>query len=162
MSLIIKRNPVTPEGFEFLDKELKRYKEFVRPQIVRDIEEARAHGDISENAEFEDAKERQALCEGRIGQLESLVAAAEVIDVSKLVPSDRVVFGTTVMIENSKTGEEREWRIVGESETDIERKQISYTSPVGRALLGHHEGDEVIVPAPSGPQTWEIIEVRYE
>jgi len=156
------RNPVTPEGYKALVEELKHEKEVVRPQIVRDIEEARAHGDISENSEYEDAKERQAHCEGRIAELEHRVATAEVIDVKKLPVSDRVVFGTTVRIENTETGEERTWTIVGETEADIERGRISFKSPLGKALIGRHEGEEVVVPAPSGKQTWEIIEVRYE
>ena len=101
----MQRNPVTPEGYEALVAALKREKEIVRPGIVRDIEEARAHGDISENSEYEDAKERQALCEGRIQELENRVAAAEIIDVKKLQPSERVVFGTTVLLENADTGE---------------------------------------------------------
>jgi transcription elongation factor GreA len=155
------RNPVTPEGYEFLVAELKRHKEVVRPGIVRDIEEARAHGDISENSEYEDAKERQALCEGRIQELESRVAAAEVIDVAKLQPSDRVVFGTTVVIENTASGEERTYRIVGETEADIKHQKISFKSPLGKALIGKHEGEEAVVPAPGGKQTWEIVEVHY-
>jgi transcription elongation factor GreA len=156
------RFPVTPEGYEVLVKELRRQKEIVRPGIVRDIEEARAHGDISENSEYEDAKERQALCEGRVRELESQVAAAEIIDVKKLKPSDRVVFGTTVDIENTDSGDERTWRIVGESEANVEQGSISYTSPLGRSMIGRSEGDEVSVPAPGGKQSWEIIEVRYE
>jgi transcription elongation factor GreA len=156
------RFPVTPEGYEVLVKELRRQKEIVRPGIVRDIEEARAHGDISENSEYEDAKERQALCEGRVRELESQVAAAEIIDVKKLKPSVRVVFGTTVDIENTDSGDERTWRIVGESEANVEQGSISYTSPLGRSMIGRSEGDEVSVPAPGGKQSWEIIEVRYE
>ena len=155
------RNPVTPEGYEALVAALKREKEIVRPGIVRDIEEARAHGDISENSEYEDAKERQALCEGRIQELENRVAAAEIIDVKKLQPSERVVFGTTVLIENADTGEERTWRIVGETEAEVADRKISYKSPLGKALIGRSAGDEVTVPAPSGKQNWEIVEVRY-
>lgn len=155
------RNPVTPEGYAALVAALKREKEVVRPGIVRDIEEARAHGDISENSEYEDAKERQSHCEGRIMELESRVATAEVIDVRKLPPSDRVVFGTTVTIARADDGEERTWRIVGETEADIENGLISYKSPLGKALIGRNEGDEVVVPAPSGPQTWEIVTVKY-
>jgi transcription elongation factor GreA len=154
------RTPVTPEGYAALAAELSHYKEVVRPQIVRDIEEARAHGDISENSEYEDAKERQAHCEGRIALLEGRVASAEVIDVSKLPESDRVVFGATVTIE-SAAGESRTWRIVGEDEADVEGGKISYKSPLGKALIGRREGDEAVVPAPSGPRTWEIVQVRY-
>lgn len=155
------RNPVTPEGYAALVAELKHEKEVVRPGIVRDIEEARAHGDISENSEYEDAKERQAHCEGRIAELEHRVATAEVIDVRKLPKSDRVVFGTTVVIANVETDEQRTWRIVGETEADVESGKISFKSPLGKALIGRHEGDEVAVHAPGGNQTWEIVEVRY-
>jgi len=154
------RTPVTPDGYAALEAELSHYKEIVRPQIVRDIEEARAHGDISENSEYEDAKERQAHCEGRIALLEGRVASAEVIDVSRLPESDRVVFGATVTIE-SASGESRTWRIVGEDEADVEGGKISYKSPLGKALIGRRAGDEATVPAPSGPRTWEIVQVRY-
>ncbi len=156
------RNPVTPEGYAALVEALKYEKEVVRPGIVRDIEDARAHGDISENSEYEDAKERQALCEGRIQELEGRVASAEIIDVRKLPPSDRVVFGTTVVIENPDTGEERTWRIVGETEADVAKGRISFKSPMGKALIGRSEGEEVRVPAPGGVRVWEIVEVRYE
>ncbi len=158
----MQRFPVTPEGYNALEKELRYQKEVNRGQIVRDIEEARAHGDISENSEYEDAKERQAMCDGRIRLLEGQIAAAEIIDVHKLTPSERVVFGTTVRIENVDSGEERQWRIVGEYETDVENGRISYRSPVARALIGRSVGDEVAVPTPGGRQNWEIVEVRYE
>ncbi len=156
------RNPITPEGFVKLEAELKHLKSVVRLGIVKDIEEARAHGDLSENSEYDDAKERQSLCEGRIQMLEGLAASAEIIDVAKLPVTDRVVFGTTVEIENADTGDTRTWRIVGVTEANIEGGKISYKSPLGRALIGRNEGEEVIVPAPGGKQTWEILEVRYE
>ncbi len=155
------RNPVTPEGYQALVAELKRQKEIVRPQIVRDIEEARAHGDISENSEYEDAKERQAMCEGRIADLEGRVASAEVIDIKKIPPNDRVIFGATVTIENTESGEERTWRIVGEDEADVDGGMISFKSPLGSSLIGRSEGEEAEVPAPGGRQTWEILEVQY-
>jgi len=155
------RTPVTPEGYAALVAELTHHKEVVRPQIVRDIEEARAHGDISENSEYEDAKERQAHCEGRILELEGRVATADVIDVTKLPVSDRVVFGATVTIESPSSGETRTWRIVGEDQADVDKNMISYKSPLGKALIGRHEGDEAVVPAPSGQQTWEIVQVQY-
>jgi transcription elongation factor GreA len=156
------RNPVTPEGYAALVSELSHLREVVRPGIVRDIEEARAHGDISENSEYEDAKERQSHCEGRIAEVEARVASAEVIDVRRLPPTDRVVFGATVRIESPTTGEARVWRIVGEDESDIEHAKISYKAPLAQALIGKREGDEAIVPAPSGNQTWEIVEVSYK
>lgn len=154
------RYPVTPQGYAALVAELANYKEVIRPQIVRDIEEARAHGDISENSEYEDAKERQAHCEGRIAELEGRVASADIIDVTKLPKNDRVIFGATVVIENG-SGERRTWRIVGEDEASVEAGSVSYKSPLGKALIGKHEGDEATVPAPSGNQTWEILEVHY-
>lgn len=155
------RNPVTPEGYTKLVEELANLKEVIRPQIVRDIEEARAHGDISENSEYEDAKERQGHCEGRIMELENRVASAEVIDIARLTPSDRVVFGVTVKIENTVSGETRVWRIVGEDEADVEKAKISYKSPLGKSLIGRRQGEEAVVTAPSGRQTWEILEVQY-
>jgi transcription elongation factor GreA len=157
----MQRNPVTPEGYATLVKELKHCKEVMRPQIVRDIEEARAHGDISENSEYEDAKERQAHCEGRIAELENAVATADVIDIKKLPRNGKAVFGTTVMVEN-EAGDTRKFRIVGELETDIANGLISYKSPLAKAIIGHLEGDAIEVPAPGGVQRWELVEVRYE
>ncbi|MCA9711930.1 MAG: transcription elongation factor GreA, partial [Myxococcales bacterium] len=120
------RHHLTPEGYDKLVAELRNFKEVVRPQIVRDIEEARAHGDISENSEYEDAKERQAHCEGRIAYLENVLAASEIVDITKLSPSSRVVFGTTVLLADSESGDERRWRIVGEIEADLDKGSISY------------------------------------
>ena len=157
----MQRNPVTPEGYERLQADLDHHKSVLRPQNVRDIEEARAHGDISENAEYEAAKERQAMINARIAQLSHLVSTAEVVDVNTLPRDGRVVFGVTVLLENDE-GTERTWRIVGESETDVSAGKISYLAPLARACIGKSEGDEVIVPAPGGSQTWEIVEVRYE
>jgi len=153
---------VTPKGYDKLVADLKFEKEINRPRIVKDIEEARAHGDISENSEYEDAKERQSLCEGRIAMLENQMASAEIIDVKKLNPTERVVFGTTATIENVDSGEERTWQIVGENEASIEDGRISYKSPIGRALIGKEVGEEVAVNTPGGKQTWEIVEVEYK
>jgi transcription elongation factor GreA len=157
----MEQNPVTPEGYEKLVTELEHAKSVERLQVVRDIEDARAHGDISENSEYEDAKERQAMIEGKIRELERLVASARIIDVSKLQPSERVVFGTTVVLENLDSGEERTWTIVGERESDIANGRISFKAPVARAIIGKNEGEEVVVPTPGGAQRWEIVEVRY-
>jgi transcription elongation factor GreA len=156
------RNPITPVGYAALVRDLKHHKEFVRGKIVRDIEEARAHGDISENSEYEDAKERQAHCEGKIAELENLVATADIIDVMKLPKNGRVVFGTTVVLGDARGGDPRTWRIVGESEADVSSGLISYKSPLAKAIIGHHEGEEIEVPAPGGVQRWEIVEIRYE
>lgn len=157
----MEQNPVTPEGYRALEEELRHAKSVERPAVVRDIEEARAHGDISENSEYEDAKERQSLLEGRIRRLEHLLASAQVIDVHKLPDTGRVVFGTTVMIENTESGEQRTWRIVGEHEADVGSGKISYKAPVAKALIGRSEGDEIVIPTPGGQQRWEILEVRY-
>lgn len=155
------RHPLTPEGYQKIREDLKYHKEVLRGSIVKDIEEARAHGDISENSEFEDAKERQAHCEGRIAFLENVVAAAEIIDVSKLTQDGRVVFGTTVKLADPDTAEERCYRIVGETEADVDNGCISYKSPIGKAMIGREEGDEVVVPTPAGAKRWEIVEVLY-
>lgn len=155
------RYPITPEGYERMSKELKHQKGVVRLQIVRDIEEARAHGDLSENSEYDDAKERQSLCDQRIRFLESVVAAAEIIDVKKLPQTGRVVFGTTVVVEDVDSGDERRWRIVGEPESDVDNGLISYKTPVARALIGKQEGEEVSIPTPGGTRRWEIVEVLY-
>lgn len=157
----MKRNPVTPEGFKVLQEKLDHEKGTVRLQIVADIEEARAHGDISENSEFEDAKERQALCDGRIRMLESLIATAEVVDITKIPENDRVVFGCWVVIENVDSGEERKYRIVGEYQANVEDGLLSYKSPIARAMIGRSEGDEVEVDTPQGKVSWEIAEVHY-
>jgi transcription elongation factor GreA len=159
--LAMQRNPITPEGYDLLVADLKRHRQVLRPRVVKDIEEARAHGDISENAEFEDAKERQALLEGRIAWLETQLAAADVIDVTKVEAKGKVVFGSTILLENADTGEERTLRIVGEPEADVSNGTISWSSPFARAILGREEGDEAVVPTPGGKQLWEIVEVRY-
>jgi len=155
------RNPTTPEGYKALLEDLRKHKEILRPQVVRDIEEARAHGDISENSEYEDAKERQSHIEGRIAWLDSQVSLAEVIDVLRVPQNGKVVFGTTVLLENVDSGEKRTWRIVGEHEADVAKGTISYKAPLAKALIGRRQGDEAEVPAPGGRQVWEIVEVRY-
>ena len=157
----MQRVPMTPEGYEALQLELRRQREVVRPQIVRDIEEARAHGDISENSEYEDAKHRQSLCEGRLIELESKLAAAEIIDVTRLQPDGRVIFGVTVDLEDLDTEEAMRFRIVGVDEADVKNGLISVSSPIGRALVGKEEGDEVVVTTPKGPRRFLISEVHY-
>ena len=157
----MQRHPMTPEGHKKLTATLKHLKEVVRPQIVKDIEEARAHGDLSENSEYEDAKERQSLTEGRVRDLESKLAASEIIDVTKLEASDRVVFGTTVCLEDLETEEESRYRIVGEDESDVKEGLISVVSPIARALIGREVDDEVTVRAPGGVRRFLITEVLY-
>ena len=158
----MQRHPMTPEGHKKLSETLKHLKEVVRPQIVKDIEEARAHGDLSENSEYEDAKERQSLTEGRILDMESKLAASEIIDVTKLEPSERVVFGTTVIVEDLETEEESQYRIVGENESDVKSGLISVLSPIARALIGREIDDEVTVRAPGGDRKMVITDVLYK
>jgi len=152
---------MTPAGYTAVVAELKQLKEVTRHKIVRDIEEARAHGDISENAEFEDAKHRQAHCEGRIMDLEGKVSAAEVIDIHKLEPSDRVVFGVTVDLEDLEAEGPLTYTIVGTDEADVKAGKISVTSPLGRALVGKEAGDEIMVETPRGTRRFAIDEVHY-
>ena len=157
----MQRVPMTPEGHQKLRETVKHLKEVVRPQIVLDIEEARAHGDLSENSEYEDAKERQSLCEGRLRDFESRLCRAEVIDVSKMEPSDRVVFGVTVVVEDLETEVETTYRLVGETESDVKAGMISVTSPMGRALIGKEVGDEAVVRTPKGVRRISINDVQY-
>jgi transcription elongation factor GreA len=157
----MQRHPMTPEGHKTLTATLKHLKETVRPQIVKDIEEARAHGDLSENSEYEDAKERQSLTEGRVRDIESKLTASEIIDVTKLEASGRVVFGVTVVVEDLETEIETKYRIVGEDESDVKAGLISVRSPIARAMIGREVDDEVTVRAPGGDRKMVIIDVQY-
>jgi len=154
----LERTPITKEGYESLKKELGNLKSVERPQNIKAIEEARAHGDLSENAEFDAAKERQGFIEGRIGELEFKLASADIIDPDKL-PKDRIVFGCRVMLENSDTGEEIEYQLVGPEESNIEKGRISISSPLGKAMIGKEPGDEVILHAPGGKRCYELVEI---
>lgn len=156
------RVPITPEGAAKMQADLAHLKEVVRPRIVRDLEEARAHGDISENSEYEDAKHRQALCEGRIAELSSQLAMLEIIDVRRLPASERVVFGATVTMEDQETEEETTYRIVGNYEADVKAGLISVTSPIGKALIGKSQDDEVVVQTPRGTRRFIITDVKYK
>jgi len=153
---------MTPEGKAKLEGELRHYLEVVRPQTVQEIEEARAHGDLSENAEYDAAKEKQAQGEARKNLLQSRLSGAEVIDIRKVEESDRVIFGTTVDLVNCETEEERSWRIVGTDEADVRLGSISFDSPVGRALLGKEIGEVVKVSTPRGLREFEIMDVHYK
>ncbi len=154
------RTPITKAGLERLKEELKRLKYQERPRLVKEIAEARAHGDLSENAEYHAAKEKQGHLEGRIAQIEHWVASAEVIDVSRL-SGDRVVFGATVRLSDAESGDEIRYRIVGELEADLKQGKISVTSPIARALIGKSEGDVVKVQAPGGTREYEICSVEF-
>lgn len=152
------RIPVTPEGYEALNKELENLKRVERPKNIKAIEEARAHGDLSENAEFTAAKERQGFIEGRIGELGFKLANADVINIDNL-PRDRAVFGTKVLLENLDTGEEVEYQLVGSDESDIENGRISVSSPLGKAILGKKPGDELTLEVPGGKRLYELVEI---
>jgi transcription elongation factor GreA len=154
------RVPMTKGGLLRLKEELKRLKNVERPKIVKEIAEARSHGDLSENAEYHAAKEKQSHVEGRILQVEHWIASAEVIDVSKHA-GDRVVFGATVTLEGTDSGETMTYRIVGELEADLKQGRISVTSPIARALIGRSEGDAVVVRTPGGQKEYEIQSVEF-
>ena len=154
----MERIPMTTAGYGALKKQVRQLKEVERPDVIRAIQEARAHGDITENAEFEAAKERQAFVEGKIGELEHKIAYAEVIDPST-VNTDRVMFGCTVVLENLSTGEEVRYQLVGSDESDVRQGRISISSPLGRAMIGKEVGDQVVVRAPAGERRYELIEI---
>ncbi|PNU19079.1 transcription elongation factor GreA [Geothermobacter hydrogeniphilus] len=153
--------PMTRVGHERLQEELKNLIRVERPRVVEQIAEARSHGDLSENAEYDAAKDRQAFIEGRIQELNDKIARAQVIDPSKL-STDKVVFGATVTLFDAETDTEVTYQIVGEDEADIKDGKISVTSPVGKALIGHSLDDEVRIKVPSGLRVYEITDIRYE
>lgn len=155
------RPPITKAGSERLRAELEQLKFVDRPRIIAAIAEARAHGDLKENAEYHAAREQQSFTEGRIGQLEGLLSNAEVIDVAQLNPGDRVVFGATVDLEDEDSGAAVTYQIVGDLEADIKQRLIAVSSPIARALIGHHAGDSFEFTAPNGVKHYEIIAVRY-
>ena len=152
--------PMTPAGHKKLQAELKRLREVDRPANVKAIEEARAHGDLSENAEYKYAKEQQSLIAGRIEHLEDRISRANVIDPSKL-SGDRVVFGAKVLLENLDSKEETSYRIVGEDEANIDAGTISITSPIARGLIRREVGDEVTIETPAGPRKFEIVDLEF-
>jgi len=153
--------PLTASGAERLQAELQRLKGVERPDIIQAIAEARAQGDLSENAEYDSARERQAFIEGRIQELEGTLSNAQIIDPASLQADGRVVFGATVMLEALETGERVRYQIVGDAEADIRESRISVSSPVARALIGKSEGDVVQVHAPAGVREYEILEIGY-
>ena len=155
------RYPMTPRGQQNLKDELKRLREVERPKNVQDIEEARAHGDLRENAEFHAAKEKQAFIEGRSREIESILAQAEVIDPGKLSGS-RVVFGATVKLTDTDSGDETTYRIVGDFEADIKQGRIAISAPLARALIGRETGDTVTLKTGKGSREYQISDVRFE
>ncbi|WP_174804575.1 transcription elongation factor GreA [Methylobacterium gnaphalii] len=152
--------PVTVRGFAAMEEELKHRQQVERPRIVAAISEARAHGDLSENAEYHAAKEAQSHNEGRVLELESMIARAEVIDVSKL-SGDRIKFGATVKLVDDDTEEEKSYQIVGEPEADVHAGRVSISSPIARALIGKGVGDTVEVTTPNGGKSYEVLEIKY-
>jgi len=153
--------PMTVRGHELLQEELKRLKSVDRPQVIEAIAEARAHGDLKENAEYHAAKEQQGFIEGRIKELEGKLSHLHVIDVTAIDAKGKIVFGSTVELLEEDNNKEIEYRIVGEDEADIKHGLISYNSPIARALIGKSEGDIVSFQAPGGEKTFEILEVKY-
>lgn len=153
--------PLTVQGVERLKIELDRLKKVERPDVINAIAEARAQGDLSENAEYDAARERQAFVEGRIRQLEGTISNAQIIDPTSLDVGDKVVFGATVTIEDLSSEERLTYQIVGDVESDIRENRISISSPVARALIGKSTGDEVVVNAPGGVREYEIITIEY-
>lgn len=150
---------MTRSGHAALDAELKKLKSEERPAVIRAIAEAREHGDLSENAEYHAAREKQSFIEGRIKEIESMLSRAEVIDTSKL--SGAIKFGATVALVDEDTNEEKTWRIVGEAEADIENGLLNIRSPLARALIGKDEGDSVEVRSPGGVRSYEVLSIRY-
>ena len=153
------RVPITRIGYGNLKKELTRLKSVERPQNIRAIEVARSHGDLSENAEFDAAKEKQAFLEGRIGELEFKIANADVIEPDD-IPKDQVIFACTVMLENVDTGENVQYQLVGPDESDVEKGRISVSSPLGKAILGKKPGEEIRLETPGGKRYYELLEIR--
>jgi len=154
----LERIPITREGYEALKKELEYIQKVERPRNIKAIEEARSHGDISENAEFEAAKDRQAFIEGRLNELSHKLACADIIDPDTL-PKDRAVFARKVALENVDTGESVVYQLVGPDESDIKKGRISVSSPLGKAIIGKRPGDEITLNAPGGKRHYELVEL---
>jgi transcription elongation factor GreA len=157
----VSKVPMTVRGHEMLEAELKRLKYEDRPNVVQAIAEARAHGDLKENAEYHAAKEQQGFIEARIKDIEGKLSHKQIIDVTAVDAKGKIIFGSTVELIDEDTGDEIEYQIVGEDEADIKTGRISYTSPIARALIGQNEGDVINFQAPGGEKTFEILEVKY-
>ena len=157
----MEKEPITLQGLEKIKKELEELKKVKRPKIIQAIAEARAHGDLKENAEYHAAKDEQAKIESRIITINDLIARANVIDVTKLEKKDNVIFGSTVYLLDLESNEKKTYKIVGENEADIKKSFIYFRSPIGKALIGKNKKDLVTVMTPSGEKKFEIIEVKY-
>jgi transcription elongation factor GreA len=158
----VNKVPITINGADLLRDELQQLKFVKRPSVIKAISEARAHGDLKENAEYHAAKEEQSFMEGRIKDIEGKLSNAQIIDVTTLGPTGRVVFGSTIDLVDENDGKEFTYQIVGEDESDISSGRISFQSPIARALIGKDQGDVVVVDAPGGEKEFEIIEIRYD
>ena len=157
----MEKEPITIEGLESLKQELKFLKEEKRPEIVNAIAEARSHGDLKENAEYHAAKEQQSHNEGRIQEIEDIIARANVIDVTKINNDGKVIFGSTVYLQNLDTNEKINYQIVGKDESDLKQKLIFFQSPIGKGLIGKNKGDLVEIKTPAGIKNFEIKDVKY-
>ena len=157
----MEKEPITVRGLEKLKEELIFLKEKKRPEIVAAIAEARSHGDLKENAEYHAAKEQQSHNEGRIQEIESIIARANVIDVTKINNDGKVIFGSTVFLQNLDTNEKIDYKIVGKDEADLKEKLLYFKSPIGKGLIGKNKGDLVEVSTPAGVKNFEIINVKY-
>ena len=157
----MEKEPITVLGLEKLKKELVFLKEKERPKIISAIAEARSHGDLKENAEYHAAKEQQSHNEGRIQQIEDLIARANIIDVTKLNNEGKVIFGSTVYLQNLDTSEKIDYKLVGKDEADLENKLIYFQSPIGKGLIGKNKTDLVEIKTPSGTKNFEIVDVKY-
>jgi transcription elongation factor GreA len=158
----VNKVPMTVRGAQLLREELRKLKSEDRPRIIQAIAEARAHGDLKENAEYHAAKDQQGFVEARIKEIEAKLSNTQVIDVTTVDARGKIVFGATVELLDEQTGKEIVYRIVGEDEADIKDGLISFTSPIARALIGKNEGDDVSFSAPGGEKHYEVIQVRYE
>jgi transcription elongation factor GreA len=150
--------PITKEGYEALKKELEYLKKVERPKNIQAIEDARSHGDLTENAEFDAAKDRQAFIDGRVSDLEYKLSRADIID-SRTLSNDRAVFASYVVLENIETGEDVTYQLVGPDEANIEKGRISVSSPLGKAIIGKKPGDEITLQAPGGKRFYELVEI---
>lgn len=154
----MERVPITREGYEALKKKLEHLKKVERPKNIMAIEEARSHGDLTENAEFEAAKDRQAFIEGKVSELGYKLSRADIID-PQILSKDRAVFASSVVLENMDTGESVEYQLVGPDEANVEKGRISVSSPLGKAIVGKKPGDEIILQAPGGKRSYDLIEI---
>ncbi len=155
------RSPITAKGAVRLRAELEELKSVKRPEVIAAIAEARAHGDLKENAEYHAAREQQGFIEGRIKHLEGELSHAQVIDITTLSPGDKVVFGATVELADVESDEQKTYQIVGDLEADIKQGLIAISSPVARAIIGKHEGDAITIEAPGGTREYEVVSVKY-